>query len=56
MHFIIFVANIFTNIYYLLVPPFGQDEEKVVQSIFDIPHLHSSAIMLNIQCKLPVYI
>lgn len=33
------------------VPPFGQDDEKTVQSVFDKPHLKTSSILLNTQCE-----
>ncbi len=35
-----------------IVPPYGQGEVEEVQSIFEISHLRTTALLLDIQCKL----
>lgn len=36
---------------FITVPPFGQEQTEELKSVFEIPHLRSSALMLNIQCR-----
>ncbi|KAH9917836.1 P-loop containing nucleoside triphosphate hydrolase protein [Fomitopsis serialis] len=38
------------------LPPFGQDENEELKSIFEIPHLRSDALMLEIQYRMPPHI
>jgi superfamily I DNA and/or RNA helicase len=33
------------------VPPYGQDDLKTLQSIFEVAHLKPSAVFLDTQCK-----
>lgn len=35
----------------ITVPPYNQGEVKEIQSIFEISHLRSKALLLDIQCK-----
>ncbi|OCH94374.1 P-loop containing nucleoside triphosphate hydrolase protein [Obba rivulosa] len=35
------------------LPPFGQEEIEDIQSIFEVSHLHSNAILLNVQYRMP---
>ena len=37
---------------YALVPPFGQEENEKLQSIFELSHLRPSALFLDTQCQL----
>jgi hypothetical protein len=34
------------------VPPFGQENNENLQSIFEVTHLRGSAIFLDTQCRL----
>ena len=36
------------------MPPFGQETNENLQSIFEVAHLRDSAIFLDTQCKLSV--
>lgn len=50
--------DIFLSLYYLtlgLVPPYGQEEVEEVQSIFEISHLRTTALLLEMQCELYHY-
>ncbi|KAH9838487.1 P-loop containing nucleoside triphosphate hydrolase protein [Rhodofomes roseus] len=38
------------------LPPFGQDENEELKSIFEVPHLRSSAQMLDTQYRMPPHI
>ncbi|KZT73688.1 P-loop containing nucleoside triphosphate hydrolase protein [Daedalea quercina L-15889] len=38
------------------LPPFGQDQNEELKSIFEVPHLRSDALMLNIQYRMPPHL
>ena len=38
--------------FFLLVPPFGQEDLQDLQSIFEVPHLRKQVILLDTQCEL----
>jgi hypothetical protein len=42
----------FTRLIIFLVPPHGTEEIEVLESIFEMDHLRSSALFLDTQCKL----
>lgn len=44
---------VITNI--IEVPPYGQDDNEDLKSVFEIPHLRHSAILLDTQCMFSYY-
>jgi len=47
-HINLLVCHIY---YYLIVPPYGQEDLQDLQSIFEIVHLRKLALFLNTQCQ-----
>lgn len=45
-----YIERYITNIC-ILVPPFGQEDNPDIKSIFEIEHIHSSILLLDTQCK-----
>lgn len=44
-------TGLFDDIDNLLVPPYGQESIEEIQSIFEISHLRSQALFLDMQCE-----